>query len=179
MARAKKRKKLENKAKIRRRLLRMWSEKVRLAHGNKCAFCGMPNETIIAGTKQKLDAHHIESKLNPSLRFDIMNGIALDVWHHKFGKDSFHRSAISTMDWLLKNRPKQHEYILAHRNDVLDLDDRETLARIEQRLTEPLTAEQIDLLSSKPVWDGKHPQGDADESDSDSSSSSADDLFSP
>jgi len=178
MAKAKKRKKLEDRTKIRRRLLKLWCKKVRLAHGNKCAVCGMPNETAVDGTQQKLDSHHIESVFCPSLRFDIMNGIALDVWHHKFGRDSFHRSAISTMDWLLKNRPKQHEYILAHRNDKVDLNDREALARIEQTLKEPLTSAELEVLSSKAIWDGKHPQAEAGEP-AGTGVSPESDLFSP
>ena len=60
------------------------------------------------------------------------------------------------MDWLAKNRPKQYGYILAHRNDkAIDLDDRGILQAIENKLKEPPTAEEIETLTSKAVWDGK------------------------
>ena len=35
-----KRKKLEKKTTIRNRLMRLWVEKVRVLHGDRCAVCG-------------------------------------------------------------------------------------------------------------------------------------------
>lgn len=138
--------KLENKAKIRRRLLQLWHKKVMLLNSNKCAVTGYVNGSSKENEPNKhiiLDAHHIECKeVNPSLRFDALNGIALTKSSHKFGRDSFHKAPLWAAEWLRINRPLQYNYILKHRDDVIDLEDRDTLYTIEAKLKLPPTDEE-------------------------------------
>jgi hypothetical protein len=48
----------------------------------------------------------------------------------------------------MKNRWKQFSYIMAHRDEEIDIDDRETLAAIEARLTGDVTGEEIATICS-------------------------------
>jgi len=144
-----KKQKLESKAKIRRRLFRLWHDKVMLLNGNKCAITGIKNGEIIGGEPAILDAHHIEGKeCNPSVRFNALNGIALTKSTHKFGRNSFHKSPLWSSEWLKMNRPMQHAYVLAHRNDPINLDDRGTLYDIEKKLKAAPTEEEMKIVAT-------------------------------
>jgi len=132
---------LESKAKIRRRLFKLWHDKVMLLNGDVCAISGIVRGAINEKNKASiLDAHHIECKeVNPSLRFDALNGIALSKSSHKFGRNSFHKAPLWSAEWLRKNRPLQYEYVLAHRDDAINLEDRDVLYAIEAKLKSPPT----------------------------------------
>ncbi len=126
MQKKKKRKKLEPIARIRRRLMRLWTAKVGEMWGHKCAVCG--NEHLP-------NAHHIENRnTSAALRYDPMNGILLCPSHHKFGKDSAHKGGIWFADWLQRNHKDRWDYVLLHRSDNVNLNDRDTLAELEKRL---------------------------------------------
>lgn len=133
--------KLKPIGKIKRRLLRVWSKTVHQDQQNRCAICGLKTGDIVAGKVQKIDAHHIEDKLNYALRFDRKNGILLCVWHHKFVMDSAHRSPVFFIEWLKRVRPQQLLYVRAHRYDKPNLNNREILAQIEEDLKQPLSEE--------------------------------------
>lgn len=140
-----KRKKLEKKTTIRNRLMRLWVEKVRLLGGDRCAVCGRAYGDIdAAGKACFLNAHHIDSRnTNPRLRWDALNGILLCPKHHKFSKNSAHKGSIWFITWLMKYRWDQYVYIMAHRDEPIDIEDRETLAAIEAHLrAEPTDAER-------------------------------------
>lgn len=130
-------KKLESKAKIRRRLLRLWKEQVRKKWRNRCAITNRKNkEPLPSGKLAILNCHHIESAMNPSLRYDPKNGILLAPGPHKFSRDSFHRSPVWSMAWLQLYHPEIFNYVLRARLMAPpDLNDREVLAQIERRLT--------------------------------------------
>ena len=126
-----KRKKLESKARIRRRLMKLWTACVHAEFGEKCAVCGsdyLPN------------AHHIESRIMfKGLRYDPMNGVLLCPTHHKFGKNSAHMAGCWFAAWLAEHLPDRYEYVLQHHDDPdPDLNDREVLAAIEASLRERL-----------------------------------------
>lgn len=122
----KKRKRLEPVARIRRRLMRLWTARVHSDWGGKCAVCGS------TGTP---NAHHLENRNTcRALRYDPMNGILLCPSHHKFGKDSAHKGGIWFASWLLENHPDRFRYVIAHRDDDINLNDRDTLCQIEARL---------------------------------------------
>lgn len=150
--------KLESPPKIRRRIMKLWSEKVREAHGFRCAICGLKSGEVINGKPQKTDAHHIEDRRNHSLSFDFLNGICLCVRHHKFGENAAHRSLVYFSKWLQNIRPKQYEYILENRNKKIDLNSREELYKIEQRLKLPVTDEESEILNLQDVFnlEGKY-----------------------
>jgi len=139
--------KLESKAKIRRRLFKLWSQKVMLANGNVCAVTGAIRGDQNNGKPIILDSHHLENRSTcQSLRFDMLNGIALSKSAHKFGKNSAHKGTIWFAEWLRVNRPKQYAYVLQHRDDEINLEDRDTLYAIEKKLSLPPTQEELDIL---------------------------------
>jgi hypothetical protein len=130
-------------ASLKRKAFKMWSEKARLAYGNKCAIC------VADG---KIDAHHIISRrtCNLWLKFDIANSIACCPSHHKFGSSSFHNDPIWAHQWLLENRPKTIDYLMAHRNNKFDT-TREEMEKIIAALSIPVTPEELEILGlSKP-----------------------------
>lgn len=133
--------KLESKAKIRRRLFKLWHDKVMLLNRDTCAISGIVRGDINSKDKASiLDAHHIECKeVNPSLRFDALNGIALSKSSHKFGRNSFHKAPLWAAEWLRQHRPLQYDYVLKNRDNQIDLDDRDVLYAIEDKLKTPPT----------------------------------------
>ena len=129
----KRRKRLEPLARIRRRLMRLWTARVGEDWKHVCAVCGSASTP---------NAHHLENRNTCRiLRYDPMNGILLCPSHHKFGKDSAHKGGLWFADWLRRNHPDRLEYVLAHRNDEINLNDRETLAKIEAYLKAPQPAD--------------------------------------
>lgn len=139
--------KLEKPSKIRRRLMRLWSAKVLEVAGRKCAICGLKTGDIVNGKVQKTDAHHIEDRRNHSLKFDVINGICLCVWHHKYSKDAAHQSVVFFSNWLQKNHPQQYQYILNHRDDIIDLNNRNVLYKIEEKLKFPISSEELKMIN--------------------------------
>ena len=138
------RKKLEKKTTIRNRLMRLWVEKVRLLNGDRCAVCGRTYGDVDgAGKTCFLNAHHIDSRhTNPRLRWDALNGILLCPKHHKFSKNSAHKGSIWFITWLMKYRWNQYAYVMSHRDESIDIDDRDTLYSIETCLrSKPSEAE--------------------------------------
>ena len=143
-----KKKKKEPLPKIKRKILKLWSEKVRSSTGNRCAICGMQAGDYYNGVKQKIDAHHIEEKTTcANLRYDPLNGIPLCVRHHKWGKDAVHNSLIFFADWLKENRPLQYEYVKNNRKKIIDLNNREVLEEKLEQMVKPFTEEELKILN--------------------------------
>lgn len=152
MARKKsKRRKLEKKTTIRNRLMRLWVEKVRVLHGDRCAVCGRAyGDVDEKGKTCFLNAHHIDSRAtNPRLRWDALNGILLCPKHHKFSKNSAHKGSIWFITWLMKYRFDQYAYIMSHRDEPIDVEDREVLYAIEARLKSPPTLTELGITSTR------------------------------
>jgi hypothetical protein len=98
--------------KLHRKCKKLWSLVVRKLGNNICSICG---------TDKLLHAHHIEdSRLCKSLRYDIKNGVCLCARHHKFGKDSAHKSFVSIYKYLINHRLDDLSYIEFHRIDDLE-----------------------------------------------------------
>jgi len=128
--------KLDSIPKIHRRLFKMWSIIVRKI--GKCEYCGtVKGEPDKSGKPlKKIDAHHLVTRYikdNP-LKWDILNSVAVCSSCHKFNSDSFHKSPVTTMDWLIKNHPERFNHVLKHIKDCVDLDNRKVLEEIEARL---------------------------------------------
>jgi len=142
--------KLKSLPRIHRRLFKLWSQLVR--EKNKCEYCGISKGEIDKNGKilKKLDAHHYISraKKNSYLKWDINNGVCVCSGCHKFYEDSFHRSPVTTMNWLIKTHPEKFNYILEHFNDKVDLDNRLILEEIEKRL---LAKESLDIAKLKEI----------------------------
>ena len=146
-----KRKKLEKKTTIRNRLMRLWVEKVRVLHGDRCAVCGRAyGDVDAAGKACYLNAHHIDSRnTNPRLRWDALNGILLCPRHHKFSKNSAHKGSIWFITWLQKYRWNQYVYIMSRCDEPIDIENRDILYAIEENLKAPPTDAELDVVTTK------------------------------
>ena len=146
-----KRKKLEPLARIRRRLMRLWTEKVHSMQGGKCAVCGKAHGEIDpkTGKPSYLNAHHIEPRATcAALRYDPLNGILLCPSCHKFGRNSAHKGAIWFVTWLMGHRTDQYLYVMNHRDDIVNINDRMYLESLETRLKTESSQEDIKIVTT-------------------------------
>jgi len=116
--------------KLKSRCHSLWSRMVRDLAGNRCVFCG--------DTKY-IHAHHIEdSRLCPSLRYDIRNGLSCCASHHKFSSeakgrgDAVHKSFIFIYDYMTENRPEDIVYLREHRKDKVEITKEYLLKKIKE-----------------------------------------------
>ncbi|TET08093.1 MAG: hypothetical protein E3J83_04255 [Candidatus Atribacteria bacterium] len=89
-------KKACKKAKTTRRKLRdqldkLWAEIVKKRAGNKCEYC---RKTTY------LNTHHIFSRSNLSVRWDLDNGVCLCAGHHTLSNNSAHKSPAEFIEWI-------------------------------------------------------------------------------
>lgn len=100
-------------AKAKRKAYRIWSEAVRLIHNNTCELCGAVSGKIKENGKPViLNAHHIVTRDNPVLRFDIRNGCCLCQYCHKYSRTGAHRGTIVFSEWLRGVRYDDYAYLL-------------------------------------------------------------------
>jgi hypothetical protein len=71
----------------------LWSQIVK--SDGKCEVCGR---------KDTLNSHHIFSRSNMSVRWDLDNGICLCVAHHVFANFSAHKAPMEFTQWILAER---------------------------------------------------------------------------
>jgi hypothetical protein len=91
---------------LKKKLLALWSMKVKELNGNCCEVDG-------CSTGNALNSHHVENfVVNPELRYDLNNGVCLCQSHHKFLAKSAHKSFIFMYDLMLKKHPKSLEYLI-------------------------------------------------------------------
>lgn len=141
--------------KINRKLFKLWSEKVRERANKKCEYCGIAIGEIGKNGKpiNKLDSHHLVSRIkkNSFLKWDLNNGVCVCSGCHKFSEDSFHRSPITTIAWLIKNHPERFDYVVSNFNVKIDLENRLVLQEIESKLLEgkPLDLEILKKLDQE------------------------------
>ena len=129
-----KRKKLEKVSTIQNRLMKLWLSRCVEIYDHRCAVCGDP---------VKPNAHHIVNRdISPALRYDPANSIALCAKHHKFGLASAHKNGVFFAHWLEEIAPLQHQYILDHTFDNINIRDREVLYKLEANLKQPITREE-------------------------------------
>jgi len=136
-----KRKKVEPKPKIRRRLLALWSKKCLTAHDYTCMVCGVKKAE--AGTEpdgittvKKIDCHHIVGKesRNSFLKFHRRNAAWVCPKCHKFGNNSAHRNAVFFINFIQTHRPEDWRFLLESHEIRIDLENRDVLYEIEDRL---------------------------------------------
>jgi hypothetical protein len=98
--------------------------------------------------------------------------------HHKFSStESFHRSPVVTIDWLIKHHPERYNHILKHFKDTVDLQNREVLKEIEACLNDskPLDIDKLKEIERLNPREVKLPKSKAtlfDQFEKESSSSS-------
>lgn len=130
--------------------MKLWTERVHEIHGHKCAICGKVHGEVDpkTGKPSYMNAHHIEPRATcAALRYDPMNGILLCPSCHKFGRNSAHKGTIWFITWLMNNRPEQYEYVLKHRDDVVNINDRAYLESVEIKLKEETKGEKDESRS--------------------------------
>jgi hypothetical protein len=91
---------------LKNKLLKLWAIKVKERANFKC-------EVDDCSTDLALNSHHIENFLtSQNLRYDIRNGLCVCQGHHKFFKDSCHRSFIFIYNLMTKKHPEDLQYLL-------------------------------------------------------------------
>lgn len=98
---------------LKKKLDLLWSQIVKKRAKFKCEICG--KET-------GLNAHHIISRSNHTLRWDLRNGCCLCVSCHSLGNHSAHKDPQDFMLWVLANRTADYEYLLVKKNESFDKD---------------------------------------------------------
>lgn len=73
----------------------LWAKIIKARANNKCEYCGK---------SEHLNAHHLFSRSNNSLRWDLDNGICLCVTHHVFGIFSAHKAPLEFAEWVKETR---------------------------------------------------------------------------
>jgi len=146
--------KLEALPKIRRRLLKLWSEAIRERDGYMCCYCGVKHMSVNPlnpSSKVKCDSHHLLQKeiKDCPLKYEIKNSALLCSSHHKWnGEFSAHKSPIVFYDWFRKQYAERYNFVLENSLVRIDLDNRAVLAEIEQRL---IAKESLDLNKLKQI----------------------------
>jgi hypothetical protein len=74
---------------------RLWMIFIKLRAQEKCEYCGKT---------EHLNSHHIFSRSNMGMRWDIDNGVCLCVGHHVFGLFSAHKAPLDFAEWLKEKR---------------------------------------------------------------------------
>lgn len=146
--------KLESTVKIRRRLMRLWTDKVHTMQKGKCAVCGKLHgeKDPKTGKPSYMNAHHIEPRATcAALRYDPLNGILLCPSCHKFGRNSAHKGTIWFITWLINNRPEQYQYVMSHRDEIVNINDRQYLANVEANLKSEASEKDIQIVTTKGV----------------------------
>lgn len=111
---------------IKKKLDVLWSQLVKKQADGKCEVCGK---------QENLNSHHIVSRKNLNLRWDLKNGCCLCVGCHKFKNESAHLDPIWFIGWVIENRKSDYEYLLTKRNVMFDKD----YSRVEIGLNDFLT----------------------------------------
>ena len=92
-ARDKKKKREKRKGVTKEKLDKLWSKKVRERDG-ECMYCRK---------KENLNAHHIYSRSNHSVRWDITNGISLCPKHHLFSDEfAAHKTPLEFTEFVIR-----------------------------------------------------------------------------
>ena len=76
-----------------------------------CEVCGKPPPFKENEEMGNHNAHHIITKKNHNLRWDIRNGANLCPSCHKFGNPSAHGNPIWFAEWLKSHRADDYEYL--------------------------------------------------------------------
>lgn len=111
---------------LKNKLLKLWSIKVKERAGNKC-------ETPGCNATEKINAHHIETyMMHPGLRYDLRNGVAACPGCHKFFKNSWHKSFIFAYKHMTQYRQEDLQYLANYKDDNEEL----TIEKLEQKIKE-------------------------------------------
>jgi hypothetical protein len=158
-------------AKLKRKLLKMWSEACREKENFTCIFCGAkrgepsklnPNSVV------KIDSHHLLQKeiRNSPLKYEIKNSAVLCASCHKYNSfHSAHKSPIVFYDWMRLNHNEKYEFVLKNSGIRIDLDKIEILEEIEKSLLEKKSLDLPYLIELDKKLTPKTPKVEVTEKD--------------
>lgn len=107
---------------------KLWVEASKKRYGAYCAVCKK---------ESPLNVHHIFSRSNRSVRWDLENAIVLCVGHHVFGNFSAHKSPMEFAEWLKEKRGEEwYLRIRKKASSVLKQDHIAIKAHLSQKLNE-------------------------------------------
>lgn len=106
--------------KLKREAWRLWSLIVRFK--GVCEKCGAKYKEINNnGHPTILHSHHVVGRENYSLSWDVLNGVSLCMFCHKYSRIGPHRGGIIFSDWYMKKFPDNYTYLLNHYQDSVEL----------------------------------------------------------
>ena len=83
----------------------------------ECEVCvTLPKSEWVSYTE--VHPHHVITKTNETLRWNVRNRCWLCHTHHEGGKKSAHKSKEWFMEWFRETRPADYEHIRAVKNRV-------------------------------------------------------------
>ena len=82
---------------------KLWQKAIKLRANNRCEYCG---------SNQNLTAHHIFSRDNKYIRWNMDNGVSLCREHHTDGLMSAHKAPLNFVKWLEEKRGAGYFYEL-------------------------------------------------------------------
>lgn len=77
---------------------KLWAEIVKKQAGSRCEVCGKTTG---------LNSHHLFSRHNMGMRWNVSNGVSLCVSHHVFGNFSAHLSPLEFTEWIKEKRGEE------------------------------------------------------------------------
>ncbi len=88
----------------------IWSKLVKRRAGYRCEVCG---------ERKSVQSHHIISKTNRRLRYDLRNGACLCAKHHTLGNRSAHKNPVwFTQEWMVDNRCEDLDYLMTVYSEI-------------------------------------------------------------
>ena len=91
----------------------LWSKAVKVRADYKCEYCGRTDT---------LNSHHIFSKSNRAVRWDLANGICLCALHHALGNFSAHKAPLEFAEWIRNKRGEEwYQELRAKSNTIVKL----------------------------------------------------------
>jgi hypothetical protein len=108
-------------SKLRKKAFKLWSEKVRsIGH---CELCNKKYKEINEkGKPTILQAHHIIGRENKNLAWDVLNGVSLCSFCHKWSRTGAHRGSIIFNEWFRLKYPERYDYLLKNWNTQVEVD---------------------------------------------------------
>ena len=85
----------QSRKSIRKELDELWAELVKKRAGYKCER---------SGKTRYLNSHHIFSRSNLSVRWDLDNGVCLNAGWHTLQTNSAHKAPIEFIEWIKDKR---------------------------------------------------------------------------
>lgn len=98
---------------LKKKLDKLWSELIKKRAKGRCEMCGRTTS---------LNSHHIISRSNLTLRWDLANGCCLCVSCHSLGNHSAHKDPLGFAEWVRGHRAADYDYLMARKNERFDKD---------------------------------------------------------